>query len=82
MSKMLEHEFETRRLPRPPRPASLVDRPRRPEAIARYASLEFPRESVGWLLGGSETAAPGATRVRRPTVRERIRDWVLSPEDS
>ncbi|HYB62882.1 MAG TPA: hypothetical protein VEE86_00460 [Thermoplasmata archaeon] len=79
---MLEHELETRRLPRPHRPTLLVDPRLRLEAVARYASLEFPRESVGWLLGASETSAPGTAPARRPTVRQRIRDWVLAPQGS
>lgn len=73
---MIDHESETRRIPKPHRPASLTDPRLRPEAVYRYASLEFPRESVTWLLHPTDPHRPEAAR--RRSARRRLREWIFS----
>lgn len=39
----------------------------RSDALARYVELEFPRESVAWLLGSQPTRIPPGSPAPEPT---------------
>lgn len=47
---MTEYEWETEHVPRTPKADLLAFHHPRHRAVAEFASLEHPRESLGWIL--------------------------------
>ena len=47
---MSDYEWEPRRVPRPPKAELLANYRPHYRAVAEFAALEHPRESVGWIL--------------------------------
>ena len=77
--EMSEEEWEPVRVPRtpvrPPHGASRKDR----DGIERYAALEFPRESVAWLLGSRFASGGLEANPYAPGRGNRIRIGLLPP---
>jgi len=55
---MTEYEWEVRRVPRARTPGTIAVREPRPSALRTYVDLEFPRESLTWLLGSRPGPPP------------------------
>jgi len=74
---MTEHEWETPRIPRTNSNPSSGSTRRRLAPIDHYVALEFPRESVAWVLkgplteGGASSRTPAAStmKLRKETTR-------------
>jgi len=70
---MTDYEWEPRRVPRPPKTELLANYRPHYRAVAEFAALEHPRESVGWILkqhARSTSSAP-ASRPKRAAVPKR-----------
>jgi hypothetical protein len=63
---MTEYEWEVGRIPRAPDGRGLGGFRSRKGPIAEYAALEFPRESVAWVLKAEPNREP-----RRPAFEKR-----------
>jgi len=68
---MSEYEWETRRVPKPPKVELFANYRPHHRAVAEFAALEHPREHVGWILkqhSRSKSAPPvsGPTRKAVP----------------
>jgi len=70
---MSDYEWEPRRVPRPPKAELLANYRPHYRAVAEFAALEHPRESVGWILklhARSKSPLPEG-RPTRPTTANR-----------
>jgi hypothetical protein len=55
---MTEYEWEVGRVPRAPDARGLGGHRSRKGPVAEYAALEFPRESVAWVLNAELDRGP------------------------
>ncbi len=71
---MTEYEWEVGRIPRGPDAGLFGARRPRKEPIAEYVALEFPRESVTWVVtieprGQAQRPASGPSETGEPPKR-------------